>query len=291
MEKTLYIQTGVLFKIVQDIPGSASGDTVTITIKRLSDGYTWNFSTLVFENASNSGSMTFDSNTFWKYSSFTPPTADQYLVRVNDSTIDAHHTQTLIAQGASVASGLTGAELTTLANLREFLKKETADTTDDGLLQNIITRMSTQVAKKCNRQFARATYTEYQSGNGLDYTFVKNPPINSITSVHIDSDRDWTANTLVDADDVHISDQDSGKIILDGDQFSPSDVENVRIIYNGGFATIPQDLEQAFIRLCAAEYIDAGGVVQAKTGAKDPRDIAKEAWEYIVQNYRMMPIC
>lgn len=101
-----YIKLGSAFTITQSIPVSTSGDTVTIKIVRVSDGYTWNFSMLAFENADNSGSMTWVSNSIWK-SSFTPPTQDTYQVVITDSTLDVEYSQTLIAENQDTAINIT----------------------------------------------------------------------------------------------------------------------------------------------------------------------------------------
>lgn len=85
MDRTEYAKALVAKTLVQFLPTSESGDTVTIKITRISDNYTWNFSLLEFENAVNTGVMTWVADSNWK-SSFTPPTADTYLVYINNST-------------------------------------------------------------------------------------------------------------------------------------------------------------------------------------------------------------
>jgi len=103
MDNLQYIKVNVLKWIVQAIPESSSGDTITAEIRRLSDGYTWNFTNLLFQNASNSGNMTFVSDIIWKQS-FTPPTADTYIVTITDSTRDVKYVQVLQATTTTAAS-------------------------------------------------------------------------------------------------------------------------------------------------------------------------------------------
>ena len=98
MQDLLYIKVDELFWIVQDITGSTSSDTVTITITRLSDNYTWNFTDLEFTSASTSGTMTFVSGILWK-ASFTPDQSDTYIIKIVDGS-DTFY-QTLIAKGGS----------------------------------------------------------------------------------------------------------------------------------------------------------------------------------------------
>lgn len=180
--------------------------------------------------------------------------------------------------------------LTTLANLREYLKKEATDTTDDTLLTKIISRVSEKIEKKCNRTFLAANHTEYFAGNGINKQYIKNWPINSVTSIHVDDDRAWGSDSAVAAEDIIISSQNPGMIILaDGEIFTKTvdGIENVRIIYNGGYSTIPTDLEQACIELCCIEYIKSGGIINTTIKDKiDPESIEEKAWELINNNYR-----
>lgn len=94
--KYMIIVANQYFPIVEAIPESVSTDTVTITIRRLLDGYYWNFSTLAFQVAEASGSMTWDYDIFWKQS-FTPPTEDTYMVLIEDTTLDVKYPQALKA--------------------------------------------------------------------------------------------------------------------------------------------------------------------------------------------------
>jgi hypothetical protein len=96
MYESMYITLGQIFNIVQAIPESQSGDTVTIEIRRLSDNYTWHFTNLVFQSGNNTGNMTFVNGILWK-ASFTPQTKDTYIVTIHDSTLDVKYVQQLIA--------------------------------------------------------------------------------------------------------------------------------------------------------------------------------------------------
>lgn len=260
MDTQKYIKLGSLYWIIQPIPESASDDTVTVEIRRLSDGYTWNFSTTEFTEAATSGTMTFVSGIIWKQS-FTPPTEDTYIVTVEDSTLDIKHTQVLQAAGAAAQAGTTGNELTTLANVREYLGIDDAQTDDDTLLQNLITRESAAIEKECNRTFGDATYTEYHDGDGTDTVMLKQYPVNSITSIHDDTDRDYDSDTLIDSDD-YVYDSDSGIVQLDGFSFVPGR-QNVKVVYNAGYTTIPTDLEQACIMRVAIRYLQGKANINA----------------------------
>src|SRR3990167_10082161 len=81
-----FITTNRSKTITFSIPQSASSDTVTVEIRRVNDAYTWDFTDLVFENASNTGTPTFKTGTNWT-TSFTPPTNDVYVIKITDSTL------------------------------------------------------------------------------------------------------------------------------------------------------------------------------------------------------------
>jgi uncharacterized phiE125 gp8 family phage protein len=281
-----YIKVGQLFWLVQDIPESVTGDTVTIQIKRLSDGYTWNFSTTQFVSGSQTGNMTFVSGILWKQS-FTPPTEDTYIATITDTTLDVIHTQVLQALGAVAQAGVTGTELTTLANLKEYLGIKTANTDDDTFLTNLITRISDDMERQCHRAFHAATYTQYYKGDGTSKLLLKQYPVNSVASIYDDVDRVWGADTAIDAGDISISQECEGLIILKDDIFSESDdIENIKITYNAGYSTIPTDLEFACIKLCAADYLESKGLVAGfAEGERNPDKLRKSAKE-VIKGYK-----
>jgi len=180
-------------------------------------------------------------------------------------------------------------ELTTISKIKEFLGKTSADESDDILIYKILKRITKEIEKKCNRTFYAATVTEYHRGNGKSELLIRRPPINSITSIHIDSDREWGSDTQIDADDIIISDEEAGKVILDGDVFDKSDdVENVKIVYSGGYSTIPSDLEHNCLKLCACDYIESRRLNNKVEGEKDFDTIRKETWKAILNNYKLV---
>ncbi|HNX82476.1 MAG TPA: phage head-tail connector protein [Candidatus Omnitrophota bacterium] len=286
MDNLAYINVNSLFWIVQAIPTSVVGDTVSVTIKRLSDGYTWNFSTLIFENAANSGSMTFVSDILWKQS-FTPPTSDTYVVTVNDETLDTKFVQVLNAVGQAAPAGLTGSELTTLANVKTALS--IVNTDDDAYLNSLIARVTDEAETYCRRKFADATYTEKYDGNGCQSMQLKQYPITSITSVHDDLDRAFLSDTLIDSDD-YVFDAESGILTLDWSIFSRG-VQNIQVVYNAGYTTMPQDLEQAAIMLVSSYYLAFKAAINATVGqdiGSKPYYLKKDAYVILDRYQRMI---
>src|SRR3990167_8384744 len=98
--ETEYVITGALKRIVFAIPGSASTDTVRITIFRRSDSFYWDFTSAFAATATNAA-MTYVQGEFWQ-SSFTPPTSDVYLVTIEDATLDVTHHIIYTATGGAL---------------------------------------------------------------------------------------------------------------------------------------------------------------------------------------------
>jgi hypothetical protein len=74
--------------------------------------------------------------------------------------------------------------LCTLANVKLLLGIETSDTTQDALLEFIITKASAAIRRETGRIFKRATYTaEPYAVNGQTYLYLKQWPIQPRTSV------------------------------------------------------------------------------------------------------------
>lgn len=74
--------------------------------------------------------------------------------------------------------------LCTLANVKLLLGIETSDTTQDALLEFIITKASAAIRRETGRIFKRATYTaEPYAVNGQLYLYLRQWPIQAITSI------------------------------------------------------------------------------------------------------------
>jgi uncharacterized phiE125 gp8 family phage protein len=177
--------------------------------------------------------------------------------------------------------------LTTLNNLKLFLGINTANTDDDTLLTNLISMVSADIENECQRTFLATNHTEYYKGDGTSQLLVKQYPVNSVTSIYDDTDRVWGSDTQIDATEISISDRIGGLIILEDDIFSESDdVENIKITYNAGYSTIPSDLEQACIKLCAADYLESKGLMKGvDEGERNPDKLRKQA-DKIIQGYK-----
>lgn len=141
--------------------------------------------------------------------------------------------------GGSFAGPTSAAtRLTTLALAKTYLGVSGSD--DDATIGGFLDAVTDAFEKYTGRHLVSATETEYLNGTGSRLIYTREPA-ESITTIHVDSARSWGAANLVSSDDY----------LQDGCQINHLDhiwsvgVRNVRIVYSAGFATIPDDIQQA----------------------------------------------
>lgn len=159
-----------------------------------------------------------------------------------------------------------------------------------------INAVTEYIEKKCNRRFSDATYTEKFDGKGSDEMAVLNPPINSITSLSRRTSADNTDSwETINASD-YWYDADEG--LVKKTTIFEHGKQNYKIVYNGGWTTIPFDIQYLAMALIQ-EYITA------KKGAGIKREsLGDHSIEFnfestlrddsglmdIINNYRLIPI-
>lgn len=133
--------------------------------------------------------------------------------------------------------------LTTLNEMKTFLHVDNSD--DDATINNLIDAVSQFFNTYCGRKILARALTEYYDGNGKPWMYVRNPPITTVTTLHVDSERAYGADKLIDSGDYALY-QELGKITLDNDIF-PAAPQSIKIVYNGGWtaANVPKDLLNA----------------------------------------------
>lgn len=154
-----------------------------------------------------------------------------------------------------------------------------ANTTQDALLTTLIEQTDARIRTYCAREFESATFTEYPTCYGTRQMRLKQKPIISITSIHVDSTRVFAANSLLTAGtDYSLVD---GKVLRVGTVW-PNATENrygllanaqvpavgvVKVVYAAGYATIPPDVVLASDLLIALEYRSRklGGPTQSES--------------------------
>lgn len=133
--------------------------------------------------------------------------------------------------------------LCTRKEVKDYINIKGDDNTVDNLLNDLIGRISTAFESFCGRPFISASYTEYYDGDGSNMLFVDKYPLTSIDSINDDTSWSWGASTLIAATNYRIADE--RYVILDTTLSKGN--QNVKIVYTGGYSTIPADLKQACI--------------------------------------------
>ncbi len=134
----------------------------------------------------------------------------------------------------------------TLANIKVHLRIQNTDTTYDNVLEPIIDGVSVEFNTYCRREIIARDRTDYYDGPGQVRLWLHHWPINSITSINEDSDREFGAGTLIDADDYYFSKED-GYVSYESGAWG-SEPKSIKVVYNAGYeqADVPADLLLAF---------------------------------------------
>lgn len=137
--------------------------------------------------------------------------------------------------------------ITTVARCKAFRGIAADNTEHDAELARLIPAAQAFLERVCGRQFDRASLTEeYDGSTWRDRVIVARPPIASITALYDDPQRQFT--TPLAGSTYFIADAEAGIVRLFQGTFSLG-IRNIRIEYTGGYAMVPQDLEQAAIEL------------------------------------------
>lgn len=161
--------------------------------------------------------------------------------------------------------------LCTLSDVKTVLG--VTDTSEDTLLNLLITWASNAIEEYCDRVFGTATYTEFYSGSGTPYLTLNQRPVTSITSVYLDNGAYWGSasgafgsSTLLTAgtDYALVKDQANGSsrcgllyringcwdrpLSYSPGLIAPFDgpaTGNAKVVYVGGYATVPTNVALA----------------------------------------------
>lgn len=149
-----------------------------------------------------------------------------------------------------------GNDLCALQDVKDYVFRGGGNQTqtDDNLLQRLISAASQWIRKETAREFMAANVTETRSGTGGRIMFVRQPPIISVSSVYVNGNS-------IPAKSSNVADY------LNSNGYSFSDdyislfsyvfdrgLDNVVISYQGGFNSVPYDLEQACIEATSWAY-------------------------------------
>lgn len=132
------------------------------------------------------------------------------------------------------------ADLVTFANAKTYLGLDDTQATLAGLL---ITAISKRVITLTRRTIKAADYTEYIDGHGDDIILLKQYPVNTVTNIYLDGDRAFAAASALAATDYYLNSADG--IVELYAKTTPEGRRTIKAVYNAGYSTVPEDLQQA----------------------------------------------
>jgi gp6-like head-tail connector protein len=152
----------------------------------------------------------------------------------------------------SVITPATSRDLVTLADVREQLSIRSTDTAQDAWLAKVISRASAQAESYCNRIFVQQDYQDLfgvVSGDPGTPLLLRQPPVD-VTLVTVDG------TDLVATD--FIADVEPGLLYKASEPRQWTSTSSITVQYTGGFAEVPDDVQQAVIELCVMEFRSRG---------------------------------
>ncbi len=149
-------------------------------------------------------------------------------------------------------------DLCLLADLKAWLP--VTGTTEDTMLQHLITNVSAWIEQWLSRSIYIAATVEMRDGTGTGRMVFANFPVTAVTAVEVDG----VAIPLADsptADGYYFTEVYVG---LRGPYRFTRGSANVKLAYSAGYATnqasVPAELEQCALELCALRYRERASV-------------------------------
>jgi phage gp36-like protein len=128
-------------------------------------------------------------------------------------------------------------DLTTLAILKTYINNGSSN---DTLLQQLLTSASVAIESYCNRDFVSKAYTKTFDGSGGNALVLPDYPITAVASVTVNG-QTIPAAASVTGTGYSFSEN---TIVLNGYIFTRG-WANITVTYTAGYTTIPDDLVQA----------------------------------------------
>lgn len=123
--------------------------------------------------------------------------------------------------------------LTTLEAARSHLNIPASDTTQTPRLELFINAATARLESMTDRLLKERTVTEIRSGRRNNIVLCRQWPVSSVTSLYIDADGSFGADSLVDASEYQLAD-DGTSILLKGAVFD-SGYNNLKLVYVAGY--------------------------------------------------------
>lgn len=150
--------------------------------------------------------------------------------------------------------------LCSLADAKAYLR--IPGSAEDDYLTILINTATERIEGFTDRKLKKRTgLTEFLDGTGTPDIILNELPIVTLTSVFVDLQRVFGADTALDLDDVIVSSEE-GRISLEGDGLGtvlasvvfPRGTKIVKVVYDAGLETIPNDLRLACMKVVAMDY-------------------------------------
>ena len=131
--------------------------------------------------------------------------------------------------------------LCTVQEVKNYYEMTGTSAEVDTLIETIINGTSQIFETYCDRAFLDTTYTEYYDGNGKSVLFLDNSPATTISGIWDDTEWTWADASLIPVANYRTA--DTNRVVFRDTVLNKAE-QNVRIIYNAGYTSIPEDLRQ-----------------------------------------------
>jgi uncharacterized phiE125 gp8 family phage protein len=164
---------------------------------------------------------------------------------------------------------------TTLARVKRHLNLDADNTDLDDKINDLIPAASLALEHHIGHPLHEATYTEYYDGDRTNEIILDHYPVSAITSINDDLTRVFdAASLLLPANYVYDANGQrnigSVRLFQGTATFFQRGIQNVKVVYVAGYATLPEDAEMAAVHLVAWLLSRSGseGMSAATLGAK-----------------------
>jgi hypothetical protein len=153
--------------------------------------------------------------------------------------------------------------IVTLAEMKAELGL--SDTADDAVLTRWMNGLQGRFDDECGRGLLRSADLEEILDGGESFLFLSRFPVESVASVHVAADQDWSdANRLAASD--YILNKGRGRLMPAGIGAQwPQGAQNIRVVYTGGFvacdgtpaagqSAMPETIRRAFVMQLGFEW-------------------------------------
>lgn len=140
--------------------------------------------------------------------------------------------------------------LTTLANAKEHLGIPNGNTDFDNLINRLIGEATRRIETYCDRFLEqRLAVEEFQDGFAQNRILLNQWPAVKPSELWIDGSGEFTdTDKKLDPSEYDLDLSAKGEgigVVLKGGCYFPNGIKNIKVVYDCGYATIPEDLEGA----------------------------------------------